>query len=344
MFDFAYPHLLWLLWTLGVFGMLFWWSRLSRARKLRRFGNPAVIGPLMPDTSKYKPGIKIVLELIALASLVIVLARPRAGETEQNSEVRGIEVMIAFDISNSMLASGNDDPNGISRLDRAKLVLEKLVDKLENDKVGMVIFAGQAKMQLPITVDYSSAKMYINDLTPDLIAYQGTDISTALEMAMRGFSPAEDVSKAIILITDAENHDGDAVEVARMAAEKGIQVDVISMGGAKGVPIPVNSSKSDFLRDNEGQIVLTSTNQKLAADIAKAGNGICINGASSSALDNLTSHLGGLDGTLMKNVKYSAGAEQFPTFAWIALLFLIIDIFVLDRKIGWLNKINFFTK
>ena len=127
-----------------------------------------------------------------------------------------------------MLASGNDDPNGISRLDRAKLVLEKLVDKLENDKVGMVIFAGQAKMQLPITVDYSSAKMYINDLTPDLIAYQGTDISTALEMAMRGFSPAEDVSKAIILITDAENHDGDAVEVARMAAEKGIQVDVIS--------------------------------------------------------------------------------------------------------------------
>lgn len=344
MFDFANPHLLWLLWTLLAFALLFWWARVSRTRKLRRFGSHAVIQHLMPEASRYKPGIKIVLELIALAALVIVLARPRAGETEKSTDVKGIEVMIAFDISNSMLASDNDDPNGISRLDRAKLILEKLVDRLENDKVGMVIFAGQAKMQLPITVDYSAAKMYINDLSPDLISYQGTDISSAMQMAMKGFSPDEDMSKAIILITDSENHDGDAVEAAKEAASKGIQVDVISMGVSKGVPIPVKGRKGEYLRDSEGQVVLTSTNETLAKDIAKAGKGICVNGASGSALSSLVDELDNLGGSPINSVKYTAGAEQFPTFAWIALIFLIIDIFILDRKIGWLNKINFFTK
>ncbi len=344
MFDFAYPHLLWLFWTLAVFGLLYWWTRVSRSRKLRRFGQLSVIGHLMPDASKYKPGIKIVLELIALAAIILVLARPRAGEVEKDTDVNGIEVMIAFDISNSMLASDNDNPNGISRLDRAKLILEKLVDKLENDKVGMIIFAGQAKMQLPITVDYSAAKMYINDLSPELINYQGTDISTALDMAVKGFSPSEDIHKAIILITDSEDHDGDAVKMAEEAAAKGIQVNVISMGGSKGVPIPVKGKRGEYMRDSEGQVVLTSTNESLAKEIAEAGNGISVNGASGSALDNIAKQLGGLGNTPLKSVKYSSRAEQFPTFAWIALFFLIVDIFVLDRKIGWLNKINFFTK
>lgn len=344
MFDFANPTYLWLMLAVVVFALLFWWARTSRTRKLRRFGQPAVIAHLMPEASKYKPGIKIVLELIAVASLVMVLARPRAGETEKSTDVRGIEVMIAFDLSNSMLASGNDDPNGISRLNRAKLILEKLVDKLENDKVGMVIFAGEAKMQLPVTVDYSAAKMYINDLSPELIAYQGTDISSALQMAMKGFTDDDKIHKAIILITDSEDHDGDAVEAAKEAAAKGIQVDVISMGGSKGVPIPVKGGKGEYLRDGEGQVVLTATNETLAKEIAKAGKGICVNGASGSALDNIAGQLGLLDSSTIKSVRYTAGAEQFPTFAWIALIFLIIDIFILDRKIGWLNKINFFTK
>ncbi len=344
MFDFAYPHLLWLLCTLAAFGLLYWWTRLSRQRKLRRFGRPEVIEHLMPDASRYKPGIKIVLELIALAAIVIVLARPRAGEVEKNTQVNGIEVMIAFDVSNSMLASANDNPNGISRLDRSKLILEKLVDKLENDKVGMIIFAGQAKMQLPITVDYSAVKMYINDLSPELIAYQGTDISTALDMAIKGFSPSEDVHKAIILITDTEDHDGNAVKMAKEAAEKGIQVNVISMGSTKGVPIPVKGKKGDYLRDSEGQVVLTATNEALGKEIAEAGGGICVNGASSSALNEIASQLGGLGDTPLKSMKYSSSAEQFPIFAWIAFLFLVLDIFILERKIGWLNKINFFTK
>ncbi len=344
MFDFAYPHLLWLLLAVPGFGLLFWLARMARGRKLRKFGRLPVIEHLMPEASRYKPGIKIALELMAVLALVIMLARPRAGETEKNTEVNGIEVMIAFDVSNSMLASATDAPGGISRLNRAKLILEKLVERLENDKVGMVVFAGQAKMQLPITVDYSAAKMYINDLSPALVNYQGTDISSALDMAMKGFSPAEDLHKAVILITDTEDHDGDAVKKAEEAAAKGIQVDVISMGGAKGVPIPVDGKKNEYMRDSEGQVVLTTTNETLAQEIAKAGKGICVNGASSAALDDIVKQLGELDSSPLKSVRYSAGAEQFPTFAWIALFFLILDIFVLDREIGWLNKVNFFSK
>lgn len=163
-------------------------------------------------------------------------------------------------------------------------------------------------------------------------------------MAMKGFSPAEDLHKAIILITDSEDHDGDAVKMAKEAASKGIQVDVISMGGSKGVPIPVKGKKGEYLRDSEGQVVLTATNEALAKEIAEAGDGIYVNGASSSALSDIVAQLGGLGDSPLKSVKYSSGAEQFPTFAWIAFIFLLIDIFVLDRKIGWLNKINFFTK
>ncbi len=177
MFDFANPHLLYLLLACVAAGVLYALARASRRRKLRRFGRPEVIGALMPEASRYKPTIKIVLEILALAALVIVLARPRAGQKEQEARVDGIEVMIAFDVSNSMLASSSDDPAGISRLDRSRLVLEKLIDRLHNDKVGLVIFAGDAKTQMPLTTDFYSAKMYLSELQPGMIANQGTDIS-----------------------------------------------------------------------------------------------------------------------------------------------------------------------
>jgi Ca-activated chloride channel family protein len=252
--------------------------------------------------------------------------------------------MIAFDISNSMLASSTDDPDGISRLDRARLNLERLVDKLENDKVGMVIFAGEPKLQLPLTTDYISAKMYLNDLSPELISYQGTSLAEAIKMSAESFSPSTDVHKAIILITDAEDHEGAAVEAAKAASDAGIQVDVIGLGSAKGAPIPVSGTSGDFMRDGEGKVVLTTINEQLGKAIAEAGDGIYVNGASGNAISQLTDKLDQLEKSEFKRVNYKASAEQFPTFAWIALILLLIDIFVLDRKIGWLKNINFFTK
>ena len=344
MFDFANPYLLYLLWLVPVFAVVYWLARRSRAKRLRKFGRPEVIASLMPDASRYKPAIKITLRLIALAALVIVLARPRAGEKEHDETVAGIEVMIAFDISNSMLASSTDDPNGTSRLDRARLLLEKLLGRLHNNKVGLVIFAGSAKVQFPMTTDLYTAKMYLSELNPSMMAYQGTSVAEAISMAMNGFSPDENVHKAIILITDSEDHEGDAVEAAKAAAKAGIQVDVVGLGSAKGAPIPMPGRNGEYFTDNEGKMVLTTLNEQLATEIADAGDGIFVNGASSDALDKLADRLETLQKSEFKHVTYSAGAEQFPLFAWIALVFLVIDLFVLDRKNNILRKINFFSK
>jgi len=344
MFDFANPHLLYLLLTCVAVAGLYVLARAARRRKLRRFGRPEVVEALMPEASRYKPAIKIVLEVLALAALVIVLARPRAGQKEQEARVDGIEVMIAFDVSNSMLASSSDDPAGISRLDRSRLVLEKLIDRLHNDKVGLVIFAGDAKTQLPLTTDFYSAKMYLNELQPGMIANQGTDISMAIDMAMNGFSADEDTRKAIILITDSEDHEGEAIEAAKLAKENGIQVNVVGVGSAKGAPIPMSGRSGDYLRDMQGNVVTATINEELGKQLAEAAGGVYVNAAASSALEDLESKLDSLEKSEFNRISYTAGAEQFPTFAWIALILLVVDVLVLERKIGWLTHINFFTK
>ncbi len=344
MFDFANPYLLYLLWLVPLLYFIYWLARRRHRRLLQRFGRLDVIAHLMPDASKYKPAIKFVLRMIALAALVFVLARPRAGERMHDETTTGIEVMIAFDLSNSMLASATDDPQGTSRLDRARLVLEKMIDKLDNNKVGLVVFAGDAKTQLPMTTDFYSAKMYLSELNPSQMQYQGTSIAEAIRMAMNGFGPDENIHKAIVLITDAEDHEGEAIEAAKLAAENDIQLDVVSLGTTKGAPIPLPGKKGEYMRDYEGNIVNTTVNEKLAAEIAEAGHGIVVNGAAGDALRQLTDQLETLQKSELKHVSYSAAAEQFPLFGWIAFAFLIIDIFVLDRKNSWLKNINFFTK
>ena len=344
MFDFANPHLLYLLLTCVAVAGLYVLARAARRRKLRRFGRPEVVEALMPEASRYKPAIKIVLEVLALAALVIVLARPRAGQKEQEARVDGIEVMIAFDVSNSMLPSSSDDPAGISRLDRSRLAVEKLIDRIHNDKVGLVIFAGDAKTQLPLTTDFYSAKMYLNELQPGMIANQGTDISMAIDMAMNGFSADEDTRKAIILITDSEDHEGEAIEAAKLAKENGIQVNVVGVGSAKGAPIPMSGRSGDYLRDMQGNVVTTTINEELGKQLAEAAGGVYVNAAASSALEDLESKLDSLEKSEFNRISYTAGAEQFPTFAWIALILLVVDVLVLERKIGWLTHINFFTK
>ena len=343
MFNFAYPHLLYLLLILPVIYLLFYWAQVARKHKIKKFGQPAVLEPLMPERSPYKPYIKIILQMIAILALIIAIARPRSGEKEDVEDSRGIEVMIAFDVSRSMLASSNDDPRGISRLDRAKHILDKLIDKLNNDKVGLIVFAGEAYTQLPLTTDYISAKMYLNSLSPNMIQTQGTAIGDAIGLAMNGFTSDETMSKAIILITDAEDHEGNADEMAKEAANKGIQINVIGVGSPKGNPIPLDN-QGTYMKDREGNVVTTKLNEAVAASIAKTGNGIYVNGAQSSALNTLEDSLDRLEKGDIQHIVYKASAEQFPVFGWLALIFLIADIFVLDRAIRWLNNYNFFTK
>lgn len=342
--SFAYPHLLYLLLLLPLVFGLWFWSRLSRKAKLRRYGRPEELAHLMPECSRYMPSVKITLQLLALAALIIAVARPRAGEKEEVENSSGIEVMIAFDVSRSMLASSTDDPNGVSRLQRAKYILNRLIDKLDNDKVGLIVFAGEAYTQLPITTDFMSARMYLDEITTDMVPTQGTAIGTAINMAINSFSPDTEVNKAIIVITDGENHEGDAMEMADYAKSLGIQVDVIGVGSLKGAPIPIDARHGVFLQDASGAPVTTFLNEAMAKEIAQAGGGTYINGSGNRAVDSLVDQLDKIKKSDLKHVTYKASAEQFPVFVWIALILLVIDAFVMPKKIGWLTKFNFFSK
>lgn len=339
MFDFAYPYLLILLVLVPALWLLYKLSVAVKRKRLRRFGNSSVIAHLMPDASPYKPALKITLQLIALFAVIIILARPRYGEHEVTESRDGIEVVIAFDVSRSMLAASTDDPHSTSRLQRAKLLLEKLIDRLGNDRVALVVFAGDARTKLPLTNDFYSAKLMLGDLDPLDYSNQGTSIGEAIEMSMKRFSDTEDVHKAIILITDAEDNEGNGIEAAKIAAERDIQVDVVGVGTSTGAPIVINGEN---LKDKDGNTVMTKVDPEVAKDIAQAGKGIYVNGSAADALDKLSETLDTLGKSKLNNVNYKVSAEQFPLFAWIALILLIIDIFVVERKIGWLKNVSVF--
>lgn len=359
MLDFANPYLLLLLLAVPVVIVLFWLSRSSMRRKLKRFGHIDTIKSLMPDVSRYKPALKLTLRLLALAAIIFVLARPRHGEKDEVVASEGSEIVIAFDLSQSMLAPSTDDPASVSRLNRARMLLEKLVSRLNNDKVGLVVFAGNARLQMPLTADHRMIELSLrNDLTPGKMAYQGTSITEAIEMSTLSFpslrkqrdegtdnetkAAADATHRAIILITDAEDHEGDAVARAAQAAEQNIQIDVIGVGSARGGRIPVGNG--EYLRDSQGDVVVSSLNEEAAAQIAKAGNGVYVNASSPDALDQLENALERLSKSEFESVTYKMSAEQFPLFAWIALALMILDLAIVERKTAWLKRINFFSR
>lgn len=345
MFSFAYPKLLFLLLLVPFFALLYVWARYARKRNLKKFGRLSVLSPLMPWVSPYKPVIKIVVELAALTMIIIALARPWGGVKDEKTTKEGIEVVIAVDASNSMLASSTSEPDGIDRMRTSKLILEKLINRLDNDRVGLIVYAGEAYTLIPVTNDYVSAKMFLNSIDPSLVDNQGTNISAAINMAESSFSPDKRIGKAIILITDAEDlEDADNVmATAREAAKKGIQLDVVGLGSTTPVPIPIG--RGQYLPNPEtGQPVMTALNEDLAAEIAKAGKGIYVNASNRDALNELDKQLDTVKKTALESSLSAVHDELFYIFAWIAIGLIVFDIFILDRKISWLDKITFFKK
>lgn len=343
MFSFANPKFLYLLLLLPAIVGLFLLDRWARKRKLARFGNEKQLQELMPDVSSRKPIVRLVIILLLLATVIVMLARPRAGAMEKvKGEVHGIEVIIAMDVSNSMNASSTSSNNDPSRLQRSKMVMEKLIDSLRNNKVGLVVFAGKAMMQMPMTIDGSSAKMFLNNISTDLIPLQGTNIADAINLSMHSFSQDEKVSRAIILITDAENFEGDAEEAAKTAHEKNIQVNVIGIGSSK-VPIPTDDGQG-WMLDDDGEIAMTSFNEEQAKEIAKAGGGVLVKGDANDAVKELDESLKKLASSNLSQYTYSREDEQFPIFAWIALALLIASVMLLNHKNPWLAKKNFFKR
>ena len=338
MFRFANIDVLWLLVSVPVFALAYvWYTRLKR-RQLEECGDKELVAQLMPNASRVRPNVKFSILMVALTLLIIAAARPQFGQSERTEKRQGIEAIVALDISNSMLAE-DVAPN---RLDRAKQMLSKLMDNMVNDKVGLVVFAGDAFVQLPITCDYVSAKMFLNSIKPELIKTQGTAIGAALSTSIRCFGEQSDASRAIILITDGENHEDDAVAVAKRAKEEGIQVLVVGIGKPEGSPIPV-AGTNNFMKDRQGNVVVSRLNEDMCREIAQAGGGIyvrCDN--SNTATKAIQKELDKLATQEIETTTYTDYNEQFQSFALIALLLLVIDFFIFNRKNKSLTKLDIF--
>lgn len=338
MFRFANIELLWLLLSIPVFVAAYIVYTRQKRRQLEAFGDKELMEQLMPNASRVRPNVKFSIVMVALALLIIAAARPQFGQSERTEKRQGIEAIVALDISNSMLAE-DVAPN---RLDRAKQMVSKLMDNMVNDKVGLVVFAGDAFIQLPITCDYVSAKMFLNSISPSLIKTQGTAIGQALATSIRCFGEQSDASRAIILITDGENHEDDAVAVAQRAKEMGIKVLVVGIGKPEGSPIPVPGTNG-FMRDRKGNVVVSKLNEEMCKEIAQAGNGIyvrCDN--TNTATKAIQKELDSLATQEIETTTFTDYNEQFQSFALIALLLLLIDYFIFNRKNKSLTRLDIF--
>ncbi len=293
----------------------------------------------MPDVSRHRPMAKFCLLMGALALIIVMLARPQMGTKVSNEKRHGIEAIICLDISNSMLA-GDVTPD---RLSKSKMLIENMVDNFTNDKIGLVVFAGDAFTQLPITADYVSAKMFLQSTTPDLIEEQGTDIAKAINLARNSFTQQKNIGRAIIVITDGEDHEGGAMEAAKEAKKAGMRVFILGVGSSNGAPIP--NGEGGYMTDNSGNTVMTALNEQMCKEIAAAGSGTYIHvDNTNEAQERLNSELGKMQKNEVSSVIYSEYDDQFQVVGLIVILLLIIEVIIYECKPSWQKDMSLFRK
>lgn len=290
-----------------------------RRKRIAKFGDPALVSALMPDASTAKGWLKVTILALAWLFFVIGLARPQMGARLKEHESKGVEIMVALDVSNSMLAE-DYSPN---RLERSKLAISRLADKLSGDRIGLVVFAGQAYVQLPITTDYVSAKLFLNTINTASVPVQGTALADAITTCARSFSSQSQKSRAIILITDGEDHEGEVLEVARSVAEEGIRIYCIGVGSAEGKPIPVGG---ELLKDRDGNIVVSRLDEQILRDIAATADGEYVRaGNSEFGLNPIIDNIRSMDEEKFSSMVFEDYDEQYMYFFAIALFFLILE-------------------
>ncbi|MCD7932062.1 MAG: VWA domain-containing protein [Tannerellaceae bacterium] len=339
MFRFAHPEYLYLLFILPLLLVFYIYALTWKKRALRKYGSPALLRTLMPEASLKRQYLKFWLLLGAICVMIFVIAGPQFDSKLETVKRQGVEIMICLDVSNSMLAE-DVAPN---RLEKSKQTLSRLTDGFVNDKVGLIVFAGDAFTQIPITSDYISARMFLPSIHPSMVSSQGTAIGAAINLALRSFTPNETTEKTIILITDGENHEDDAIGAATKAAEKGIKVNIVGMGQTQGAPIPVGMG-NNFLKDRDGQVVITRLNEQMCQEIAAAGKGIYVRvDNTNSALKALQNEIEKMNKSEVDSHVYSEYDEQFQTLAWIVLFLLIAEFFTLDRKNRIFRKVKLFS-
>ena len=330
--SFKDPHFLYILFAVLFFVALYFYSNARRKRNIAQYGDVELLKALIPSSAVLRSRITFWLTTVALVLLVIAVARPRYGTKKETLLTKGVEVVVALDISNSMMAEDIVP----SRLDKAKRLISRMMTQASGNKFALIVYAGDAFVQLPITDDQVSANMFLNQITPTLIKRQGTNVGEAIDLACRSFSDNEKIGKAIVVITDGENHEGGAEEAARRASELGIKVYVMGIGTAKGGRIPAGKS-GEFLRDREGNIVVTKLNEAMAQSIATAGNGTYIRvDNTNSAQEFIENELDTLTKDEVKTEVFTKFKEQYGAIALIAFLLLVTDILV----VGIIDFVN----
>ena len=319
---------------------LYFYNRWQK-KSIEKFGDENLVTELMQNHSKARKNIKNTLFIFSIAFLIIGISNPQIGTKMEEVKREGVDLMIAIDLSHSMMAQ-DIKPN---RLERAKLAISRLIDKLEGDRIGLVVFAGEAYVQLPITTDYSAAKLFLSTVNTSIIPTQGTKIGNAIDLCVKSFDQENNQNKAIIIITDGENHDEEAISSAKIAQEQNIYIHTLGMGLTKGGPIPIYNkygSTSEFRKDREGNIIITKLNETILKEIAQAGMGTYIRANNSkSGLSVLFDEINKMEKKEIGTMIFTNYKDRFQIFIGFSLFFLILNLIILQRKNNWGSKIKF---
>ena len=338
MFRFAHPEYLYLLLAAPALVALFAWALYDRRRRLARFGDPATVATLMPDASTGRMKLKFILFPTAVILVILAAARPQFGSKLREQKSEGIEMMLAVDISNSMLAE-DFEPN---RLERTKYAINKLFDGLEQDRVGVIVFAGDATVQLPITSDYRMAKAFAKRISPSMASVQGTSIGKALSLAEMSFSSGSGDSRVIILITDGEDHEGNVMQAAERAAEQGIRIFTIGIGTPEGAPIEIGG---EFIKDEKGDMVVSKLDEKMLSEVAGITGGAYVRSTKQSiGLDEIVKSINEMEQTELSMMRFEEFNEQYQYLLIAALVLLLAEFLLLDRRNPLLAHLNIFRE
>lgn len=339
MFRFGNPEYLWLFAAMPFVLAVYLYLNIRKRKDVEKMGTLSTLRKMMPELSLKRSYLKFWLIFAALCTGILLVARPQFGTKVETVEKEGIELVIAIDVSNSMLAP-DLSPN---RLSRARQILSRLIDVRKNDKVALIVFAGEAYIQMPLTSDTQSAKIFLNSIDPSLVPVQGTAIAQAISLGMSSFSAEEKTSRAMVIITDGEDHEGNAAEVAAEAAKAGVMINVMGVGSPEGSPLPGTGSGNNYMTDSEGNVVVSRLNEEMAMEIAQSGGGLYVRADNSnSAIRALEAQLDELETSRTASLSYSEYDEQFPLLGWILLVILFVEILIYDKKNRLFRNVRLF--
>lgn len=330
--------------VIPVIVVLFILLQIWKKRTQRKFSDLALLRRITPNRSRFKSSLKLIFFLLGLTFLILGLVNPKIGTKLETVKREGVDIVFAVDVSKSMLAE-DIAPN---RLEKAKRLVSEIINQLASDRIGIIAYAGQAFPQLPITTDYGAAKMFLQSMNTDMLTSQGTAINEAIELATTFYNDDEQTNRVLFIISDGEDHsEGSALDAVEQAVDEGIRIFTIGVGSPKGAPIPLkrNGVVESLKKDAQGEVVITRLNEEVLADIADEGNGLYINGAhTEEAVETIKEQLLQMDKKEFESKQFAEFKDQFQWFLGIGLLFLFLDIFVLDKKTTWLKKLNLFNE